>query len=203
MANADTPFGLRPVRHRAGAYYNGSVTPYYVEASYATALYIGDPVVKNGTANTTIVEAAGAGRFLPGTLPAVVKATAGDGNPITGVIVGIAATPNGLDDAYRVGSKEAVLFVCDDPEVWYEVQCSGTLAPTAVGQNGNLIFTHAGNDQYAISGAEIAPTTATLATSQLSIQRFVDRVDNDPGSANAKVLVRINNHTEAGASVGL
>ena len=90
MANADTPFGLRPVRHRNGAPYNGAVTAYYVPASYGTALFIGDAVTKTGTSNTVEVEAPGAGSFPVGTLPAVNKTAAGDGNAITGVVVGFA-----------------------------------------------------------------------------------------------------------------
>ena len=46
MANTDSPFGLRPIRHRNGAAYNGAANPYYINSTYATALFIGDPVVK-------------------------------------------------------------------------------------------------------------------------------------------------------------
>jgi len=52
MANTDAPFGLRPIRHRNGAPYNGAFNHYYVASSYATALFVGDPVVKTGTSNT-------------------------------------------------------------------------------------------------------------------------------------------------------
>lgn len=46
MANIDAPFGLRPIRHKSGAPYNGAVNPYYVASTYATALFIGDPVIR-------------------------------------------------------------------------------------------------------------------------------------------------------------
>jgi hypothetical protein len=45
MANPTGPFGLRPVRHKNGAPWNGATVPVYCSASYATALYVGDPVV--------------------------------------------------------------------------------------------------------------------------------------------------------------
>ena len=55
MANVDTPFGLRPIRHRNGAPYNGAVNPYYLRSDYAVATFIGDPVVKTGTSNLVAV----------------------------------------------------------------------------------------------------------------------------------------------------
>mgnify|MGYP006137790821 CR=1 FL=1 len=46
MANVDRPSGLKPVRHKSGAPYNGAANPYFIPSGYATALYVGDPVVK-------------------------------------------------------------------------------------------------------------------------------------------------------------
>ena len=51
MANSNTPMGLRPVRHRNGAPYNGAATRYFVPASDGTALFLGDPVVVAGSAD--------------------------------------------------------------------------------------------------------------------------------------------------------
>ena len=79
MANNDTPFGLRPLRHRNGAPYNGAANPYYIPSSYATALFIGDPVIITGTSNTSAVKVPGVGDFAPGTLPEINKAGAGSG----------------------------------------------------------------------------------------------------------------------------
>ena len=45
MANADTPFGLKPVQHRNGAVYCGAFRLYSVAAGDATAIMIGDPVM--------------------------------------------------------------------------------------------------------------------------------------------------------------
>ena len=91
MANVDTPFGLRPVRHKSGAPYNGAANPYYKPVGYATAMFIGDAVVTTGTSNTAAASAPGLGNFQIGTLPEVNRATVGDTNRITGVVVGFGA----------------------------------------------------------------------------------------------------------------
>ncbi len=52
MANADTPFGLRPKRYISGAPYNGAVNMYSTAAGDATAIFVGDPVKLSGTSQT-------------------------------------------------------------------------------------------------------------------------------------------------------
>lgn len=204
MANADTPFGLRPVRHRNGAPYNGAVTAYYVPASYATALFIGDPVVKTGTSNTVEVTAPGAGAFPVGTLPAINKATAGDDNAITGVIVGFAGDAD--DPIYNPASTGRVAYVCDDPDVMFEIQADGAIAAAQVGLNAVLIYTNSGSTATGVSGAELDTSSdapAADASNQLTIRSVVNRPDNEAGSAFTKVLVTINNHTEAPGAIGI
>ena len=204
MANQDAPFGLRPIRHRNGAPYTGAANPYYIPASYATALFIGDPVVKTGTANTAEVDAPGAGKFNVGTLPAINKASAGDGNAVTGVVVGFMGDAD--DGVYNPASTERIALVCDDPDVVFEIQADGAIAATQVGLNAVLIYTNTGNTNTGLSGAELDTTSdvpAADASNQLTIQRVVNRIDNEAGSANTVVEVKINNHTEAHAALGI
>jgi len=206
MANTDAPFGLRPIRHRNGAPYNGAFNHYYVASSYATALFVGDPVVKTGTSNTAEVSAPGAGKFNAGTLPEVNKATAGDGNAITGVIVGFAPDPNGLERTYNVASTERVVYVCDDPDVVFEIQADGVIAPAQVGLNAVLIYTNAGDTSSGRSGAELDTTSdapAADASNQLTIQRVINRDDVEAGSAYTRVEVKINQHTEVAGAIGI
>jgi len=206
MANADTPSGLTPVKHKSGAAYNGAASAYYVPATYATALFIGDPVTITGTANTTQVNAAGAGSFPVGTLPEVNKTAAGDGNAITGVIVGFAPDPNGLERTYNPASTERVVLVCDDPDMTFEIQADGAIAATQVGLNAVLIYTHAGSTVTGLSGAELDTTSdvpAADASNQLTIQRVVNREGNAAASAYTKVEVLINNHTRAYGAIGI
>jgi hypothetical protein len=67
MANANTPFGFKPVQN-AGQLrpMSGGIETFYVPSTDGTALFIGDPVIKagsadaNGVATVTRSTAAGA-----------------------------------------------------------------------------------------------------------------------------------------------
>ena len=204
MANVDTPFGLRPIRHRNGAPYNGAVNPYYLRSDYAVATFIGDPVIKTGTSNLVAVSAAGVGDFDIGTLPTINKATAGATNRITGVIVGFAPLPNDLTKQYNPASTERVALVCDDPDVIFEIQSDGALSAAQVSLNAVLIYTSSGSTVSGLSGAELDSGTATApaadATYQLMIQRASNTPGNDITAAYCKVEVMISNHSEASGS---
>lgn len=206
MANVDSPFGLRPIKHRNGAPYNGAANPYYIPSSYGTALYVGDPVVKTGTSNTANVNTFPDGEYDIGTLPEINKATAGDGNAITGVIVGFGADPDSLSNQYNPASTERIAWVADDPDLVFEIQADGAIPAASIGLNGVLIYTHSGSTTTGLSGAELDTTSdvpAADASNQLTILRAINRVDNDTTLTHAKVEVTINNHTEAHGAIGL
>ena len=150
MANTDTPMGLVPIRHKSGAPYNGAVNPYYVPSTYATALFVGDPVVKTGTANTAGVKRIG-GNFAIGALPEVNKATAGATNRISGVVVGF-MPENNESLTYGAASTERIALVADDPDLVFEAQGDDALAVTGIGANANLVFTHSGHDHGQVRG---------------------------------------------------
>lgn len=200
MSNVDYPRGFMPVRNRAGAPYNGAFRPYVVLASDATALFIGDPVVKTGTANTTFING-----HLPGTLPTVVRATAGATNQITGIVVGMEADTRD-STPFRAASTLRVVYVADDPELVFQAQDDGVaaLAVTSTGLNANVIYTTAGSTATGRSGAEInSNTVASDATFQFTIQGLARREGNEVG-ANSLLEVTINLHTERlGAVAGL
>jgi hypothetical protein len=204
MANQDTPFGLRPIRHRNGAPYTGSVNPYYIRSDYAVALFIGDPIIKTGTANLVYVSAPGVGDFEIGTIPTINKATAGATNRITGVIVGFSTLPTDLSKQYNPASTERVALVCDDPDVIFEIQAEAALAATSVSLNAVLIYTNSGSTVSGLSGVELDGGTTTApaadATYQLMIQRAANIPGNDITAANSKVEVVISNHSEASGS---
>jgi hypothetical protein len=202
MANSNNPKGLIPIKNNGGEL---DVNFYYVNSSYATALFIGDPVVKNGTSNIANV-VAGQRQFNAGTLPEVEKATAGAGNPITGVIVGFLPNFDNTSRNYNPASTETIAVVADNLNQHFEIQeeTAGTpLAATSVGLNANVVFAESGSTVTGISGVELDTTTpASGATLQLKILRLVDRVDNAIGQ-HAKWEVKINNHTDANAVAGI
>lgn len=187
MANTDAAFGLRPVRSGRSPSM-GSVTRYHVPASDATALFVGDPVILAGSADSDGV-------------PTVTRATAAAAGRITGVVVGVVPSPS-LETQYRPASTAAYVLVCDDPNQVYEIQedaDGGALAAADVGLNADLIA-GSGSTVTGRSGFELdSSTKATTATLQLRILGFAQRADNEIG-ANAKVLVRINLPTETGAA---
>lgn len=201
MANTDAPFGLRVLGRCL------RITPYYILASYGTALFKGDPVIKVGTANTARVDFPGTAGMNPGTMPTINKATAGDGNAITGVIVDFAPSPNlGLQYQYNPASTERVALVADHPDQEFLIQSDTTgLAAADVGLNAVLIYTHSGSTTTGLSGVELDTTSDVPAadlSNQLTILRLWNSEDNETG-AWCKAVVKINQHTEADNVIGI
>ena len=184
MANGDFAFGLKPVRHAYGSPFMGAGRVYIALASYAVALFIGDPVKKVGTSD------GGEG------YQTINRAAAGDA--ITGVVIGFEDVPS-LQLGYGAASTLRRVIVADDPTLLFEIQedaDGGALALAAVGQNADIVVA-SGSTATRTSGVELdSSTAATTDTLVLKIIEFVHRADNEPASANAKVLVAINQHTE-------
>lgn len=203
MANANTPAGLTPLKN--SPFVEIPKNYYYIPSTYATALFIGDPVIKTGTSNTANVLSDGR-KFAAGSLPEINKATAGDTNKITGVIVGFLANPSNLTLNYNTASTERVAIVADSPlqEFMIQEETAGTaLAATSVGLNANVVFAESGSTATGLSGVELDTSTpATDATFQLKILRLLDAPENAIGQ-HAKWRVKINNHTEANIVAGI
>jgi len=202
MANKDTPFGLKPVCYKSGAPYNGACNAYSVASGYATAMFVGDAVIKvAGGSNAAAIEG-----FPIGTLPDIERATVGDGNAITGVVVGFGPNRDNLSNIYSPASTENIVWVADDPALLFEIQADGAIPAASIGLNAVLIDTHSGSTTTGLSGTELDTTSdapAADASNQLTIVRAVAREDNDTTLTHAKVLVRINNHTEVVGAIGI
>jgi hypothetical protein len=205
MANLDAPFGLRPIKYADGSPYDGVANPYFIPSSDSTAVYIYDPVIKTGTSNTaavTVSGATGGGAHFPiGALPVVTRATNGDDNRITGVVVAVGYDTD--DDSrapYRKASTNAVVWVVDDPRVLFEIQADGAVGAASVGLNAVLIGT-GGSTVTGLSSVELDTTSdvpAADASNQLLIKAISrDPMRNDTGASNTCVHVTINRHTEA------
>lgn len=201
MANADAPFGFRPMRYRSGAPYNGAANPYYIGTGDGTALFIGDPVMFAADSNAS---SEGDGRHNPGTLPVITRATAGAGNRSVGVVCGVEWVTR--DSAvHRAASTEAIIYVADDPELVFWVQDDGgsTPASTNVGLNADFIFTHAGDANYGRSRAEI--NAATLSVN-LNFQTHIIGAARLPNNSPAEDFciweVTLNTHAFKGGVLG-
>lgn len=188
MANLDTPFGLKPVKHLLGMPWNGKVNTYYVPSTDGTAIFKGDAVKSAGSADAT-------GKF-----PSVAQAAAGD--LIRGVVVGfgdnpyVMTHPDTPNRDYRPVSTAMYVFVVDDPFVIFEVQedsVGNNLAATEVGLSANVVV-GSGSTATGKSAMELdSSDTATDGNGQLKILRAVDREDNALG-ANCKWEVLIVEH---------
>lgn len=190
MPNSNRPSGFAPVQYLNGAPWNGQARRYSIDASYATALYIGDPVISGGGADVN------------GVPNIVLGVTTG---ALRGVIVGLGTqeggtfNPTNLNIAYRPASDPAVWYamVVDDPNVIFELQeeSNGTqLAAADVGMN---TISKTGTGNLYTSGWQLPSSTGatpnTTATLQLKLLGLVRRQQNAFG-AYAKWLVQINVH---------
>lgn len=204
MANTSKIRGFLPVKHISGAPYNGQANMYAVASGDATALFIGDPVKLDGSADANGVAT-------------VTKAT--QGASVLGVVVGI--VPAKLDPVsgkmttgstsldspqYRAASTAAFVMVCDAADVIYEVEAvtgsnsAVAMAAADVGLNADLA-TVAGSTTTGTSAAALDMSTkAATATLQFKILGTVQRVDNEPTGNNTKVLVKINNAVMGGGT---
>lgn len=188
MANLDTPFGFKPVKHLLGTPWNGKTNVYYVPSTDGTAIFKGDAVKGAGSADAT-------GKF-----PSVAQAAAGD--LIRGVVVGFGDNPYTMlhpdtpNRDYRPVSTAMYVFVVDDPFVIFEIQEDSTgnnLAATEVGLSTNLVV-GSGSTATGKSAMELdSSDTATDGNGQCKILRVVDREDNALGT-NCKWEVLIVEH---------
>lgn len=194
MANTSRVNGFSVVKNLAGGSSTGQVNQYFIPSGNAANVFVGDAVKADATGDTVA-----AGGMALG-VQSVVPAAAGDA--IIGVVVGFATNPLNLNTPqYRAASTGRYVLVNDDPHAIYEIQTSnGTLGVADVGLNASLAAA-AGSTTTGTSGMTLdVGTAATTATLALRIVGFSQRVDNDPTSANAKVLVKINNGQLAGGT---
>lgn len=200
MANANRPSGFSPVGYLNGAAWNGQARLYSIAAGYATALYIGDPVISSGTADTNGIAGIAIGATT-GALRGVIVGLYNSGQttaPLGGVSAGNTVNNNIV---YRPASDANVWYaaVADDPNIIFEIQehSNGTaLAATEVGLN-TISVSGTGNGY--VSGWQLASytdaTPNTTATLQLRLLGLAKRpAGTNVFGAYAKWHVQINVH---------
>lgn len=207
MANANRPSGFTPVQYLNGAPWNGQVRLYSIDASYGTALYIGDPCISGGGADTNGIPNIAIGATTGG-LRGVITGLYNSGQttaPLNGVSVGNIVNNNLV---YRPASDPNVWYatVCDDPNVLFSVQeeSNGTqLSAVEVGLNTT---SKSGTGNGYVSGwmipSQTGATAATTATLQIKLFGLVQMpAATNVFGAYAKWLVQINVH-ELGHGTG-
>lgn len=180
MANANTPFGLRPAFMLDGSPYNGHAIRCVHASGDGTGIYLGDPVKI-------------AGDGING-WPTVIRAAAGD--EIFGVAVGFEPLRTNLETMYCVASTEREILVVPALDVMFEIQedsAGNNLALTDIGNDADIVVAN-GVAATGISGVMLDSSTAPTGDSSggtLLILGLVQKPDNAVGT-NAKWLVRIN-----------
>ena len=183
MANVSEKFGLRPYRKLDGTPLVGAQNRYTIASGYATAIFQGDMVEPLGTRNNQ-------------------KHGANTSDAVVGVFNGCFYTdPTTQKPTYAnyypggIAASDITAFVVDDPDAVFLVDADAAFTRADLFKNYSVTNT-TGVTQTGISKAQldvsVSGITATFAVQAIDISQDPD--NSDTGSANANVLVRINNH---------
>lgn len=197
MANATNYFGLRPVKRLGGGQF--VTLPCYVAATYATALFIGDPVTLSAT---------GADRDTTGTMLSVIKSGVADASPIFGVITGMEPLVSDLTKQYNPASTERVVHVTlATQDTVFEVRGNGVAAGDKLTPGLNAILAQAANGStvWGTSGIALDEGTDAPAADQsnpLLILNIKNVADNALG-VNTVYEVLVNTPNATGTYLGV
>jgi len=194
MASVSRISGFSPVKYQTGTPYMGQSNVYFVPASDATVIMVGDLVKLLGDARS------------PSGVATVTRHAGGATEAAVGVVVGIMFS--GMGDTqnvppvtdintpvYRRTLTDRYLMVADDPALVFEAEVTGGTFTTAIVGLNTAAAATAGSTVTGNSGmsANIAAPAVT-ATLPLKIVGFPARPDNNVGDAFVNVYVKINNH---------
>jgi hypothetical protein len=183
MSNQVEKFGLRPYRKLDGTPLVGAQNRYTIASGYATAIFQGDMVIPVTGGNVE--------RYPGNTSTAVV-----------GVFNGVFYTdPTTQKPTFKnyypggVAASDITAFVVDDPDAVFLVDANATFARADLFNNYTLTAvsgnTKTGNSLQQLAVAT-SGTTGTFVVQAIDISQDPD--NSDTSSANANILVRINNH---------
>ena len=178
MANKDAAFGLKPIGKVGQNRDNQGLSEYDIAAS-ATAIYQNDPVEM---LDTGTIGVAAATDVLLGSLTGVFFTDSSTSKP---------TFANHLEASNA--ATDIVGFVSDDPYERFEIQSAGTVAQTNIGNCADIAYTAGSSPNY-VSKVEISGTMAASAAQLKIIGVSKDPDNNELGSANANVIVTINEH---------
>ncbi len=184
MSSTSTPFGLSPIRHVNGKFLPPprAITA-GISSGYGANIFFGSPVK---LASTGVLNIASTGEDIIGVFAGCqfVPSATGLMTPQMNWVTGA---------TYVAGTM--VAYVWDDPGIIYEIQSSGSLAQTAIGDQADFVNPGTGNSTTGLSNAQISSTLAGAgAQAQLRIVGLATRIDNDWGDAFTNVEVMIARH---------
>ena len=185
--------GFRPIQDRSGHSYTGKVETYDVLSTHSTLLAVGDLVVETGAVN----EATGVSQ--------VDAITAGTGNLITGVIVGIDFNMSNLEQKGLPAGTGGTVKVATDKDMLLEAETlGGTFAANDIGGNLPVTVTAATASGGLVNSNMVVNTTgnALSTTEQVRVVSVKDSGSlTYPAPAGTTLIVRINESTNDSAGV--
>jgi len=185
MSNQLEKFGLRPYRKLDGTPLVGAQNRYTIAAGYATAIFQGDLVQPVTSGNIERHEA--------GTSEAVVGVFNGVfyNDPTTQKPTYKNFYPGGITPT----QGDITAFVVDDPDAVFLMDADAAFTRADLFKNYS-VSNATGVTQTGISSVQLdvsaSGTAATFVVQAVDISQ--DPENSDTGSANANILVRINNH---------
>jgi hypothetical protein len=187
MANSGGAFGLRPARHLSGSS-QWQVEKMYVSANYATAIFVGDPI---------LVEPLDANADPTGKHRAANVSDAVDADIIIGACVGIEPIQTDLNKQYIPASTGGYIYVCTARDAIYEIRGDGGGTPVKqmVGLNAVMIATAAGSTATGLSGWELDEGTSAAPAADQSYPLLIvgiKDVEDNTLADDAVWLVRLN-----------
>jgi len=183
MANVVEKFGLRPYRKLDGTPLVGAQNRYTVSANNSTAIYQGDLVTVETDGDIT--------RHVAGTSTAVVGVFNGCfyTDPTTQKPTFSNFYPGGI------AASDITAFVIDDPDAVFLIDADAAFTRADLYKNYSVTNT-TGVTTTGISKQQldvsVSGTATTFAIQAIDISQDPD--NSDTSTANANVLVRINNH---------
>ena len=183
MANVSEKFGLRPYRKLDGTPLAGAQNRYTIASGYATAIFQGDLVEPLTSGN-------------------IQKHGANTSDAVVGVFNGCFYTdPTTQKPTFKnfypggIAADDITAFVIDDPDAVFLIDADEAFTRADLFRNYSVTNT-TGVTQTGISKAQldvsVSGTAQTFVIQAIDICQDPD--NSDTGSANANVLVRINNH---------
>jgi len=183
MSNQVEKFGLRPYRKLDGTPLVGAQNRYTIASGLAGAIFQGEMVQPLASGNIE--------RHAPNTSEAVV-----------GVFNGCFYTdPTTQKPTYSnfypggIAASDITAFIVDDPDAVFLMDADATFARADLFKNYSVTNT-TGVTQTGMSKQQldvsVSGTASTFAVQAIDISQ--DPENSDVGSANANILVRINNH---------
>ena len=195
MANKDAPFGFRAIGGMGSSYETQGTSKYQINDNWANAIFQNDLV---GMGDGTVVDRVGT-TTVAGYIFGSAPATTLNLGVFNGCFYNDPTTQkptwkNYYPGAVNITTGTIDAYCYDNPQQLYEVQASGSLAQTDM---GNLIDTNtyvAGSTINGHSKEELAGSvTGSGATAQWRLIRgSEDPSNSDKSSANANWIVRLN-----------